>query len=54
MINLGNETITLEPDERIAQIVCIKTEQLEFIEASELTNSARGTQGFGSTGTKRD
>ena len=54
VINLGNETITLEPDERIAQIVCIKTEQLEFIEASELTNSARGTQGFGSTGTKRD
>ncbi len=54
VINLGNETITIEPDERIAQIVCIKTEQLEFIEASELTNSARGTQGFGSTGTKRD
>jgi len=51
-INLGDAIITIEPEERIAQIVCIKTEQFEFIEASELSDSVRGTHGFGSTGTR--
>jgi dUTP pyrophosphatase len=52
-INLGDETITIEPDERIAQIICIKTEQFEFEETTDLSASDRGDKGFGSTGSQK-
>ena len=53
VINLGDETITIEPDERIAQIICIKTEQFEFEETTDLSASDRGDKGFGSTGSQK-
>jgi len=54
VINLGNESITIEPGDRIAQIVCVKTERFELIETDALSDSERGLNGFGSTGTRHD
>ena len=50
MINLSKETQTIEPSERVAQMVIAKYEQAEFIEVQELTETVRGAGGFGSTG----
>jgi dUTP pyrophosphatase len=51
MQNLGPEPVTLLRGERIAQLVFARFEALEVIEADELTDTARGEGGFGSTGT---
>ena len=52
MINLSKETQTIDPSERVAQMVIAKYEQAEFIEVKELTETERGVGGFGSTGKK--
>lgn len=52
VINHGNEAFTIEPAMRIAQIVIAQYSRAEFSEVFELPTSARGTGGFGSTGTK--
>lgn len=52
LINLSNDDFVIEHGERIAQMVIAKHEQPELIEVNELTDTARGTGGFGSTGTK--
>ena len=52
MINLGNEPYTIEPDERVAQLMFVPVLQAKLIEAETLDETARGTGGFGSTGTK--
>ncbi|HFC00830.1 MAG TPA: dUTP diphosphatase, partial [Phaeodactylibacter sp.] len=50
MINLSKEVQTIEPSERIAQMVIAQYEQANFIEVVELSESERGAGGFGSTG----
>ena len=50
VVNLSNETYTIMPDERIAQMVIAKVEQAEIKVAVALTATARGEGGFGSTG----
>ena len=50
IVNLSNETYTIQPDERIAQMVIAKVEQAEIKVEVELTETARGEGGFGSTG----
>jgi dUTP pyrophosphatase len=50
VVNLSNETYTIQPDERIAQMVIAKVEQAEIKVAVELSNTSRGEGGFGSTG----
>ena len=50
-INLGQKAINVNPGDRIAQAVMIKTEKIEFEEVTELEESGRGLKGFGSTGT---
>jgi dUTP pyrophosphatase len=50
LINLGRETVTIEPRERIAQLVIAPVEQAEISVADELPPTARGAGGFGSTG----
>ena len=50
LINLSNENFVIENGERIAQLVIAKYEQAEFIEVNELSETSRGTGGFGSTG----
>jgi len=51
LINLGNEAITIQPGERIAQIVFTPVVHAQFLHTDSLAGSDRGEQGFGSTGT---
>lgn len=51
MQNLGAEPVTLARGERIAQLVFARFEAPEIAETSELSETARGEDGFGSTGT---
>lgn len=50
LINLGAETAVISPGDRIAQLVFARYEQAVFEEVNELTATARGAGGFGSTG----
>ena len=50
VVNLSNETYTIMPDERIAQMVIAKVEQAEIKVAVALSATTRGEGGFGSTG----
>ena len=52
LVNLSNIPFTVEPGERIAQLVFSKYEQAEFIEVEELNETERGKGGFGHTGNK--
>ncbi len=49
-VNLSNESYTIEPNERIAQLVLNKVEQIDFIEVAELDETEKGEGGFGHTG----
>jgi dUTP pyrophosphatase len=51
MQNLGPEPVTLERGERIAQLVFARFEEPAVVEADEVSETARGDGGFGSTGT---
>mgnify|MGYP001336825093 CR=1 FL=1 len=50
LINLSSESYTLNPGERIAQLVFSKVEQVNWIIESDLDKTFRGQGGFGSTG----
>ena len=50
LVNLSNSAFTIEPGERIAQLVVAKFEQIDWKLTQELTETARGEGGFGSTG----
>ena len=49
--NSGSEAVTLERGERIAQLVFARFEALAVEEVHEVSETARGSGGFGSTGT---
>ena len=48
--NDGNEPRTVNPGDRIAQLVVMPFLPVEFSEVAELDETARGAGGFGSTG----
>ena len=48
--NDSNKTWAIENHDRIAQLVIQKFEPVEFEEVKELSDTSRGTDGFGSTG----
>ena len=50
LVNVSNEPYTIQPDERIAQMVIAKYEQAEIQVVTELSDTERGIGGFGSTG----
>jgi len=50
VVNLSNDEYTIEPQERVAQMVIARVEQAELEVVTELTTTARGAGGFGSTG----
>ncbi len=50
MVNLSNQAQTIEPGERIAQMVIAKFEQIEWQAVESLEDTNRGSGGFGSTG----
>ena len=52
LVNLSNDVQTIEPEERIAQMVVARHERVTWQEVSVLNDTARGAGGFGSTGTK--
>ncbi|WP_282074902.1 dUTP diphosphatase [Maribacter aquivivus] len=52
LINLGSEDFVVENGERIAQMVIAKHERAEWNLVDNLSETARGEGGFGSTGVK--
>jgi len=52
LVNLSNEAFTIEPGERIAQMVIARHEQPTVVEVKELTETERGAGGFGHSGRK--
>jgi len=52
LINLSEEEVVIEDGERIAQMVFCPIQKVTLTEVTELTDSARGAGGFGSTGIK--
>ena len=50
LVNLSNEEYTINPEDRIAQMVIMRVEKAEIEVATELAASVRGEGGFGSTG----
>lgn len=51
LVNLGCETVTIEPGERIAQLIIAEVSAADFRITEELPSTDRGSGGFGSTGT---
>lgn len=49
--NRGNETVTVEPGDRIAQMVFVPVKKVQFEVVEEFPASDRGDGGFGHTGT---
>lgn len=52
LTNNGSDTHTIEPYDRIAQLVIVPIPEIEFEEVDSLEQTDRGTGGFGSTGIK--
>lgn len=52
VILMSNANRTIEKGMKIAQLVIKKYEQFEFVAVDELSETARGANGFGSTGVK--
>ena len=52
LINHGHEQVILEEGERIGQLVLNKVEQINWESVLVLSDTTRGTGGFGSTGKK--
>ncbi len=52
LVNLSNESFTIENGERVAQLVIAKHERAEWVEVEKLSSTDRGAGGFGSTGVK--
>ena len=49
LVNLSADDFTIQNGDRIAQMVIAKYETAQFFEVEELTETARGNGGFGST-----
>ena len=52
LVNLSDENFTIENGERVAQLVIAKHERAAWQQVKILTETQRGTGGFGSTGVK--
>ena len=52
LVNLSNDSVTIEDGERIAQMVVARHEQITWEEVEVLNETDRGAGGFGSTGGK--
>ena len=50
LVNLGAAPVTLAPGERVAQLCIAPVWQVAFVPAQELSDTDRGSGGFGSTG----
>ena len=52
IVNLSNETQTIEDGERVAQMIIAKHETIDWSEVAMLEDTQRGAGGFGHTGLK--
>jgi dUTP pyrophosphatase len=50
LVNLGDQAVTVERGERVAQMVLAPVTRADFAEVETLSRSRRGDGGFGSTG----
>ena len=50
LYNLGKEPFTIKRGDRIAQMVICKLPEIDLVEATELSETNRGSGGFGSSG----
>lgn len=50
VINLSNEEYTIQPNERIAQMIIARVEKAQIKVVQSLSETARAAGGFGSTG----
>lgn len=50
LVNLGEEAVTLEVGDRVAQLLLQRVGHADVVEVADLGTSARGTGGFGSSG----
>lgn len=50
LYNDSNKSRTIMPGERIAQLILLPYQNLDFVEVEELSDTDRGVGGFGSTG----
>lgn len=50
LVNLSNEPFVVQDGERIAQMVIAKHEQIQWDSVDNLSETERGTGGYGSTG----
>jgi len=48
--NRGEQAYTIQPGDRVAQMVVVPVVQVDFDVVEEFEASARGAGGFGSTG----
>jgi len=51
VVNLADEAFTVTDGMRVAQFLLLETPRAVFAECADLGETARGAQGFGSTGT---
>jgi len=49
LVNLGSEPVTIDPGQRIAQLVICPVTRAELVEVEELDDTTRGSGGFGHT-----
>ena len=52
LVNLSKDDFTIENGDRIAQLVIAKYERADWNKVTELSETSRGSGGFGSTGVK--
>ena len=50
LINHGSERVSFSKGERIAQLAVVPIPDVEWVEVERLDETARGSGGFGSTG----
>jgi dUTP pyrophosphatase len=50
IVNLSKEAYTFEKGHKVAQMLIQKCEHCDIVEVKELSDSERGSNGFGSTG----
>lgn len=50
LVNLGEEGVTVDRGDRIAQLVIAPVTRAHFVEVAEVAETQRGRGGFGSTG----
>lgn len=50
VINLGSQEYVFEKGKKVAQMLIQKVESIDFVSTTELSETERGDNGFGSTG----